>query len=191
MRYTAGAVDLESGDDVYFDTDRQTVSADHVRASASLLPTFPPVEIDGRAYVDGGLSSNLPLDPVLAAPPAGTTLCITADLLPLADRRPRTLGESMSRAQNLTFAAQSRRTIEHWKAVYALDPQRQAASVTLVRLSYTDQASEVAGKAMDFSPESIRHRWQAGHRDTLAMLARLTSDDIALGRAGLTISQME
>jgi NTE family protein len=65
-RYTAGAVDLDTGEDVFFDTAHHVVTAEHVRASASLMPTFPAVEIDGRAYVDGGLSANLPLDPVLA-----------------------------------------------------------------------------------------------------------------------------
>ena len=187
-RYTAGAVDLLAGDDVWFDTADQIVTAEHVRASAALLPTFPPVEIDGRAYVDGGLSANLPLDPVLGAPPAGPTLCIAVDLLPVASRRPRTLGEAAARAQDLVFAAQSRRSIERWQAAYAHDPALRSASVTLVRLAYDDQEPEVAGKAMDFSPESVRHRWDAGYRDATGLVARLDDGSVAVGAAGLTLA---
>lgn len=186
-RFTAGAIDLVSGEDVFFDTARDTVTAEHVRASAALLPTFPAVEIDGRAYVDGGLSANLPLDPVLAAPPAEPALCVAVDLLPLVERRPRTLGEAIGRMQDIVFAAQSRRTIERWRIAYALDPRLAATSMTLVRLAYTDQEAEVAGKAMDFSPASVRHRWDAGHRDATAMIDRLASGEIEAGRPGLTV----
>jgi NTE family protein len=36
-------------------------------ASAALPFLFPPVEVDGRAYVDGGLRQNTPLRPVIHA----------------------------------------------------------------------------------------------------------------------------
>lgn len=188
IRYTAGAVDLETGKDAVFDTADRLLTPDHVRASAALIPTFPAVEINGRAYADGGLSANLPLDPVLGSPPSGPVLCIAVDLLPLTQRRPRTLGEAAGRSQDLIFAAQSRRTIERWRMAYALDERLQRASVTLARLAYADQDVEVAGKAMDFSPESVRHRWQAGRRDAEALLARLATGEVEVGRAGLTIA---
>jgi NTE family protein len=186
-RFTAGAVDLESGDDVLFDSTQQAITAEHMRASAALLPTFAPVEIDGRIFVDGGVSANLPLDPVLGTPAPTPTLCIAMDLLPLAAGLPQTLGESMGRAQDLIFAAQSRRTIERWRAAYQADAALAGSSMTLVRLAYADQSREVAGKGMDFSPESVRHRWQAGYRDAQAMLERLASGEITTGEPGLTV----
>ncbi|WP_373562949.1 patatin-like phospholipase family protein [Sphingomonas melonis] len=76
---------------------------------------FPPVEIDGSWFVDGGLSANLPLDPVLSDPPSRPTLCIAVDLLPLDGRLPTTLGEAAGRMQDLIFAAQSKRSVARWQ----------------------------------------------------------------------------
>ena len=188
--YTATAVDLETGGDVVFDTLLERVTAEHIRASAALLPTFAPVEIGGRAYADGGLSANLPLDPVLGAPPAQPTLCVAVDLMPVAEGRPRSLGESVARAQDLIFAAQSRRTIERCRAVYALDPRANSVSLALVRLAYSDQDREVAGKAMDFSPESVRYRWDCGYRDASTMFDRIADGTIRIGAEGLTVTEM-
>jgi NTE family protein len=189
-RFTACAVDVESGDEALFDTAELPLTADHIRASAALLPTFPPVAIGDRVFVDGGVSANLPLDPVLGTPADQPTLCIAADLLPLAAPRPQTLGEATERAQDLIFAAQSRRTIERWQGVYAHDPRFARASTTLVRLTYADQGAEVSGKSMDFSPVSVRHRWDAGYRDALAMLDGIADGRIVIGQPGLTLPQL-
>ena len=162
MRFTAMAVDLDSGEDAIFDTQHHAVTIDHLRASAALPPAFPPVPIDGRMYVDGGLSANLPLDPVLAAPGETALLCIAVDLLPRSSPRPRSLGEMIGRAQDLMFGIQSRRSVERWQAAYEAGGSHAHHRVTLVRLTYADQACEVAGKAMDFSPDSVRKRWDLG-----------------------------
>jgi NTE family protein len=189
IRFTATAVSLENGEDVAFDTLRQRVEPIHLRASSALLTTFPAVEIDGGLFVDGGLSANLPLDPVLDEPAERPTLVIASDLLPLRAPRPDTLGEVIGRMQDLTFAAQSRRTIRRWRSEYG---RREAlgeagGGVTLVRLAYSDQEREVAGKAMDFSPRSVSERWASGKRDATAMLDRIAAGEIVPDAPGLTI----
>jgi NTE family protein len=184
-RYTLTAVDLESGEQVVYDTRRQVVGVDHVRGSSALLPAFSPVEVDGRLLGDGGLAANLPLDVVLSDPPSGPVLCIALDLLPLAARRPRTLGEAASRMQDLIFAAQSARTIAAWQALY--DARATPAAVTLAYLAYDRQEAEVAGKAFDFSLTSARARWDAGYRDVGDALDRLGDGNIQFDRPGLTV----
>lgn len=181
-RYTATGVDLASGDDVVFDSRAMTIEARHVRASTALPVAFPPVDIDGRWIVDGGLSANLPLDPVLGAPPARPTVCLAIDLLPLCQPLPQTIGEAASRAQDLIFAAQSRRSIARWQADYA---GRDDASVTLLRVAYAEQDDEVAGKAFDFSAPTIEQRWAAGYRAGLRAIERIAS--LPLATAGLTV----
>jgi NTE family protein len=49
-------------------------------ASAALLPDYPAVEVDGRAYVDGGMGANVPADLVLGEPPSEALSCFVADL---------------------------------------------------------------------------------------------------------------
>ena len=182
-RFSAMAVDVESGEDVVFETGRHEITADHLRASSALMPAFSPVEVEGRLLADAGLSQNLPLDIVLSRPPAGRTLCIALDLLPLAGPRPQTLGDAMCRAQDLAFATQSRRAIAAWQAIF--DRWAEAPLVTLLHVAYADQDNEVSGKAFDFSAPSARARWDAGYRDLGEALAWVRSAEA--DRPGLTI----
>lgn len=184
-RFSATAVDVESGEDVAFDTGATRVTGQHLRASGALLPVFPAVEIGGRLHADAGLSANLPLDLVLGEAGERPLLCIAVDLLPLAGRRPRTMGETVERMQDLLFAAQSRRAIAAWQAIFdARAAAGDARSVTLLYLPYADQSEEVSGKAFDFSAATIAARWQAGR----TAMARALADGVTpMGEAGLTV----
>lgn len=186
VRFTAFAVDLDTGDEVMFDTCRTTVTTDHIRASAAMPPLYPPVEIDGRFLVDGGLAANLPLDPPLGEPAATPLLCIAVDLLPASAATPRSLGDMAGRAQDLAFACQTRRSIARWQLAYATEAYGDR-SATVVRLTYADQAREIAAKALDFSPASARERWDAGLRDGSAFADKLASGAIPVGAPGLTV----
>ncbi len=187
-RLSIAAVDLESGEDAVFDSTRDRLGPDHVRASSALLPAFPPVAIGGRWYVDAGLSANLPLDVVLADPGPAPLLVIALDLLPLASPIPRSLGEAAGRMQDLVFAAQTRRSIDAWAEIYRLHGAR-APAVTLARLAFADQSREVAGKAFDFSAETAGERWTAGAATINAFLDRLDAGEVAVGEPGLTVDR--
>ena len=64
-RFSAGAVNVRTGNFVYFDTSTHTIRPEHVMASGALPPGFPAVEIEGEQYWDGGLVSNTPLQWVI------------------------------------------------------------------------------------------------------------------------------
>ena len=185
IRFSATAVDIETGEDVVFDTRTHRIGVAHVRASAALPPLFPPVEVDGRLLADAGASANLPIDGVLEAPPPGPVLCIAIDLLPLRAPRPATLGNVAERMQDLIFSAQARRAIQAWRRVYDLQPDRGA--VTLVHLAYARQEPEVCGKAFDFSPDSIAYRWDQGRTDMARVLDSVAAGIIRTGDRGLTV----
>src|SRR3546814_14149435 len=65
VRYSAGAVNVSTGNFVYFDSSERRITVDHVLASGALPPGLPPVEIDGDHYWDGGLVSNTPLQHIM------------------------------------------------------------------------------------------------------------------------------
>src|SRR5690606_20907917 len=64
-----GAVNVRTGNFVYFENTKIRLRAEHFMASGALPPAFAPVEIDGDYYWDGGLVSNTPLAHVLESRP--------------------------------------------------------------------------------------------------------------------------
>src|SRR5258705_6050262 len=58
IRFSAGAVNVRTGNFAYFDTTTHTIRPEHVMASGALPPGFPAIEIEGEHYWDGGLGSN-------------------------------------------------------------------------------------------------------------------------------------
>jgi NTE family protein len=74
MRFSVGAVNVRSGNFVYFDSTTHTIRPEHVMASGALAAGFAAVEIDGERYWDGGLISNTPLQWVLDSTPRQDTL---------------------------------------------------------------------------------------------------------------------
>lgn len=210
-RLTITAVDVETGEDVRFDSTRDRIGPDHLRASGAFLVAYPPIELDGRALVDPGLSANLPLRAVLPRPPERDTLCIAVDLMSPNGPRPKSLGDSIHRLQDLIFSNQSRHMIESLQETHrlrhanrALASKQSAAAgkasatagpggaavesgaVTLLHLVYTNPERETAAKAFDFSSDSIRERWSAGYRDMNAGLNYLESGALVADGSGFT-----
>ena len=62
-------------------------------ASSALPPGFPPVEIDGEYYLDGGLFSNTPLEYVLDYSQRRNRLTFQVDLLNAQGQLPTNLDE--------------------------------------------------------------------------------------------------
>ena len=71
---------MRTGAPVYFDNLSETLTPAHVMASASLPPGFPPTEIDGEYYWDGGVVSNSPMQFVIDDRPRYTALVFQVDL---------------------------------------------------------------------------------------------------------------
>ena len=81
VRLFVVATELNCGRPVLYGTDPQHLVLDAVLASAALPPWVPPIEKEGQLLVDGGLISNLPVEPAVTQ---GATEIIALDL---ADQR--------------------------------------------------------------------------------------------------------
>lgn len=70
--YRAVATDIETGEMVILKSGRL---ADAARASMSVPGAFPPVELDDRILIDGGIVRNLPVD-IVRDLGAGVIICV-------------------------------------------------------------------------------------------------------------------
>jgi NTE family protein len=209
IRLTVNAISVTTGELAHFDSRHRRLSAEHVRASGSLPPAFPPVRIGGDLYWDGGLYSNTPLESVLAELPEGDTLCFMVDLWSAHGAEPLTLDEVRTRQKDVTYASRSKRHIEDYLRTQTLqrklrdlyarvspelcDPDYAAelaalgcdSTLHIVRLPYAGTDWHMAAKDVNFSKGSIEWRWDQGYRDALraiehAAWLRRVRDDVVV-----------
>ena len=110
VRVSLGAVQVKTGNMKYFDTARgQTVGPEHVMASGALPPGFPPIEIDGQPYWDGGLVSNTPLQFVLEkSGPREDMVIFQIDLFSAKGPVPQSLFEIAQREKEIRYSSRTR-----------------------------------------------------------------------------------
>lgn len=189
IRLSVGAVNIETGNFEYFDNTQRKIGPEHIMASAALPPGFPPVEIDGQFYWDGGIVSNTPLDYVLEQERSEDLLIFQVDLFSARGAIPATVFDAGEREKDIRFSSRTRmntdmnRRIHNAKrAVLALiaklpddlkdDPLvaelSEAArenTVTVVHLIYRSKTHEASSKDYDFSRLAMTEHWAAGERD--------------------------
>lgn len=195
VRLSLGAVDIQSGKNRYFDSRTESISVHHILASSALPPAFGPIEIDGRHYWDGGISSNTPLEYVLREDRCSDMLCFLATLWPAQDGLPDSLHGVMRRRKEIQFSSKVETLLELEREIQQLrrdisflagklpaatldDGKIQAAIQRgcqrvchLVRLQVPRLAGEDGMKDIDFAPSRVGTRWTAGRRDAATAIA--------------------
>jgi len=162
------AVDVETGEEVVFDTRNERIGVEHLLASAALIPDFQPVTINGRVLVDGGLADNVPVDVVLSEPPDLPLTCFALDLFPTHALPPAHLLQAAQRQSDLMFANQTRRSLRDQREIWRLRRPGHPASVHW--LEYRGTSDEIAMKSYDFSGAILKRRWHIGEQDMRAAL---------------------
>ncbi|MGA7329292.1 MAG: patatin-like phospholipase family protein, partial [Rhodomicrobium sp.] len=108
MRLSVGATNVRTGNIVYFDTTTHVIGPEHIIASGSLPPGFPPTEIEREFYWDGGVVSNTPLQWVLDSGPREDTLAFLIDLWSARGEMPRDLAEVDERMKEIRYSSRTR-----------------------------------------------------------------------------------
>ncbi len=194
IRLSVGAVNIRTGNLVYFDTTTHRIRAEHIMASGALPPAFPPVEVDGEHFWDGGLVSNTPLRWVVEARPQRDTLVFQVDLWPARGEFPRNMAHVNIRQKEVTYSSRTRaastRFLELQRLRYALaellhklPPELKASPEyamlqhlserkvwNLIQLIYRAKAYEGDSKDYEFSRQSMEDHWRAGYDDTVRTL---------------------
>jgi NTE family protein len=199
MRLSLGAVNVRSGDLVYFDSGTEVIGPEHVMASGALPPGFPAIEIEGEYYWDGGLVSNTPLQWLV------TNTRVTGERLPdalvfqvdLWNARgdfPRNMAEVMTRQKEIQYSSRTRAFTEFIKKLHKVEtcvatlleqlPEEfkrseegrylasiaQRHSYNLVHLIYRPQGYEGDSKDYEFSRLSMTEHWRSGYDDAMRAL---------------------
>lgn len=173
VRLSVGAVDVESGNFIYFDTrghDPVRIDHRHIMASGALPPGLPAVEIDGRHYWDGGLVSNTPLAHVLDNR-HGDMLIFQIDLFPAEGPLPLEITDAWSRTKDIQYSSRTRNVTDQYLAQMKL---HKAVRQVLAKLSPEQCAEPEVKKLLSMMPEgavNIVHliyrsrEWESGARD--------------------------
>ncbi len=194
-RLSVGAVNVRTGNVVYFDSSRMKLRAEHIMASGALPPAFPAVEIDGEAYWDGGIVSNTPLQHVLGEQPRRDTLALQVDLWSARGDVPATLPDVFERQKDIQYSSRTRlgtdmvERLQKLRVALAelvrrvheddlppglLDDVRPWMCDrvhTIVHLIYRAKPYEEQYKDYAFSPLSMRGHWDSGREDMQRTLA--------------------
>jgi NTE family protein len=193
-RFSVGAVNVGTGNLVYFDNATRTIGPEHVMASCALPPGFAAIEIEGEQYWDGGLVSNTPLQWVLESEPRQDTLAFQVDLWSAGGLFPRSMAEVMTRQKEIQYSSRTRANSDRFKQAQrirnalsdllldlpdtlkdrpelaVLRPIAEHKVYNLVQLIYHSQQYEGPSKDYEFSRQSMEEHWRAGYHDTLRTL---------------------
>lgn len=193
-RVSVGAVNVRTGNFEYFDNTvgpwKGRLRLEHFIASGALPPGFPPVEIDGEFYWDGGLISNTPLAHVLSAMPRRDTLAFQVDLWSALGTVPTNIWDVQERQKDVQFSSRTRavtdlmareqelRSLIRELIKYIPDDVRLAEDwcrqaskwscgrqVAVIQLIYQEKEWHGLAKDYEFSPQTMHDHWASGLED--------------------------
>ena len=194
--FAVGAVNVLSGNFIYFDNSREEIGPEHILASGALPPALPMVKIGTDYYWDGGIVSNTPLQHLLDQDSQLNTLVFQVDLFSARGVLPRDIQEVMARHKDIMYSSRTRyntdayRRIHNWKTrlrdvlnkiseeALSADERKLKSDlaglpdITIVHLIYQQKAYEGHAKDYEFSGTSMREHWQSGYEDTKRTLKR-------------------
>jgi len=208
-RLSVGAVNVRSGNFVYFDSETHHIKAEHIMASGALPPGFPAIEIEGEFYWDGGLISNTPLQWVLESTPRRDTLAFQIDLWSAHGEFPNTIDEALVRVKEIQFSSRTRANTDNFKrmqqvrsALSKLLPQlpkdaKDSAEFELlnsiadhkvyniVQMIYRAKHHEGHSKDYEFSRQTMKDHWEAGYHDAVRTLRHPELFERPHGKSGV------
>lgn len=167
------------------------ITLDHLIASGSLPPSYPPLPIGNSTYWDGGLFDNTPLGSLLKGinkDDAARMRVIVINLFPNVGKVPTTMPEVWDRMIELQFANKTEKDVELARAINALltvimelqglkpgDPNPALMHADLEQLNkykvfeniipISNSGDKDVSSSSDFSPGSIARRMATGYAD--------------------------
>lgn len=189
VRLLLSAVNVTTAELEVFDSYVDALTPEHVLASGSLPPGFPWTVVDGKAYWDGGIVSNSPLDLLVdRCGPDGKRVFIV-DLFSGTSPLPTNMMEVLLRRDEIVYSERIRSDLHHRETISAyrslidhiltrLEPAERArikylpayiqlmgdgAGTTITRFMRQAKDREPASLDYDFSCGAIRAHQAEGY----------------------------
>lgn len=195
-RFAVGAVNVLSGNFIYFDNAHDEIEPEHIMASGALPPALPMVRIGTDHFWDGGIVSNTPLQHLLDQEDALNSLVFQVDLFSARGVLPRSIQDVMARHKDIMYSSRTRHNTDVYRRTHNLkvllykalakipDEQlsdedrslktslRNMPEIAILHLIYQQKAYEGDAKDHEFSGTSMREHWTSGYEDTKRTLKR-------------------
>ena len=193
VKLVVTATDIESGEIKSFDNSNpaKPITIDHIIASGSLPPSYPPKRVGDRSYWDGGLFDNTPLSQLLnqiSVDEAAATRVIVINLFPNRGAMPKNMLNVWDRMVEIQFSNKTKKDValaqKINKLIAAIErlqgvPAHHSDSLTQLPefadlakykvfdniIAITNDAPEKISSSADFSKASIDRRIAAGYHD--------------------------
>jgi NTE family protein len=196
IRFSVGAVNVLSGNFVYFDNAKEEIEPEHIMASGALPPALPMVKIGTDHFWDGGIVSNTPLQHLLDQEDKLNTLVFQVDLFSARGVLPRDIQDVLARHKDIMYSSRTRYTTDVYRRIHGLkarlanalqkiseeqlsDDERRLRDeladlpeITILHIIYQQKAYEGHAKDYEFSGTSMHEHWQSGYEDTRRTLKR-------------------
>ena len=207
VHFAVGAVNVLSGNFLYFDNKNEVIGPEHVMASGALPPALPMVRIGTDHFWDGGIVSNTPLQHLLDQDDRLNSLVFQVDLFSARGMLPRDIQEVLARHKDIVYSSRTRHNTNVYKQTNKLKAELYKAlmkvpddrlddhdralrdsladlpEITILQMIYQQKAYEGDSKDHEFSATSMREHWQSGLEDTRRTLKR--RDWLALPEQGM------
>ena len=194
-RLSVGAVNVATGDNVFFDTQKERLTPEHIMASGALPPALPMVKIGDDYYWDGGIVSNTPLQYLLDQEEEISSLVFQVELFKAAGAIPEQMSQVETRQKDITYSSRTRQAAHGFKHALALRRQlaeaykripvsklnaeekklmnsfSNAGVVNLIQLIYQSRPGESDNKDFEFSRSTMEAHSGAGYLDAVKTLS--------------------
>jgi NTE family protein len=196
VHFSVGAVNVMTGNFVFFDNRKEEIRIEHIMASGALPPAFPMVQIGTDYFWDGGIVSNTPLAHLLAQDDDINSLVFQVDLFSARGTLPRTMSDVLGRHKDIMYSSRTRQVtdmfarLQRWKTrcyeallkvpdADLTDEERAMRDklsilpkATILQLIYQQKSYEGNARDYEFSADSMHEHWKNGHEDTVRTMKR-------------------
>ena len=196
IRFAVGAVNVLSGNFIYFDNAHDEIVPEHVMASGALPPALPMVKVGTDHFWDGGIVSNTPLQHLLDQEDNLNSLVFQVDLFSARGVLPRDIQDVLARHKDIMYSSRTRHNTDVYRRTHNLkvglykalskisedqlsEEERELKrglgnlpEIAILQLIYQQKAYEGDSKDHEFSGTSMREHWTSGYEDTKRTLKR-------------------